>query len=190
MIHLNLCRIIRPIILKLSTLKAKVHIYFNLPDTGFTQFTVRIYIQLLAALHRADLLYVDFEFVFKYNSARKQGIVCTAKYYIFKYDYIAYPIDIQLKEGSNPFTELHYSLYRFDRHFIWKSLSKFSIIFLWNKWTIVKINTGHLCITVSWYCICREVFKARDRQTRRLVAMKKVLMENEKEGVTVHIFSL
>lgn len=29
----------------------------------------------------------------------------------------------------------------------------------------------------------REVFKARDRQTRRLVAMKKVLMENEKEGV-------
>lgn len=30
-----------------------------------------------------------------------------------------------------------------------------------------------------------EVFKARDRQTRRLVAMKKVLMENEKEGFPI-----
>ncbi len=29
----------------------------------------------------------------------------------------------------------------------------------------------------------REVFKARDRKTNRLVALKKVRMENEKEGV-------
>ena len=29
----------------------------------------------------------------------------------------------------------------------------------------------------------REVFKARDRETKDLVALKKVLMENEKEGV-------
>lgn len=30
---------------------------------------------------------------------------------------------------------------------------------------------------------CREVFKARCRKTGRLVALKKLLMENEKEGV-------
>ena len=32
-----------------------------------------------------------------------------------------------------------------------------------------------------------EVFKARDKQTKRLVALKKVLMENEKEGVSIQI---
>jgi hypothetical protein len=39
---------------------------------------------------------------------------------------------------------------------------------------------------VKKHCIFifyREVFKARDRNTKRLVAMKKILMENEKEGV-------
>lgn len=30
---------------------------------------------------------------------------------------------------------------------------------------------------------CREVFKARCKKTKKLVALKKVLMENEKEGV-------
>ncbi len=30
-----------------------------------------------------------------------------------------------------------------------------------------------------------EVFKARDRKTNRIVALKKVRMENEKEGVSV-----
>lgn len=30
---------------------------------------------------------------------------------------------------------------------------------------------------------CREVFKAKHRQTGKKVALKKVLMENEKEGV-------
>lgn len=33
--------------------------------------------------------------------------------------------------------------------------------------------------------IFREVFKARDRKTKQVVAMKKVLMENEKEGVRI-----
>lgn len=31
----------------------------------------------------------------------------------------------------------------------------------------------------------REVFKAKHRQTGKKVALKKVLMENEKEGVSV-----
>ena len=31
-----------------------------------------------------------------------------------------------------------------------------------------------------------EVFKARDRKSKQVVAMKKVLMENEKEGVSRH----
>lgn len=30
----------------------------------------------------------------------------------------------------------------------------------------------------------REVFKAKDKKTGRLVALKKVIMENEKEGVS------
>ena len=40
---------------------------------------------------------------------------------------------------------------------------------------------------IIWTCIClfREVFKARDRSTKQVVAMKKVLMENEKEGVRI-----
>lgn len=32
--------------------------------------------------------------------------------------------------------------------------------------------------------LCREVFKAKHRQTGKKVALKKVLMENEKEGVS------
>lgn len=32
----------------------------------------------------------------------------------------------------------------------------------------------------------REVFKARDRKTNRIVALKKVRMENEKEGVSCY----
>jgi len=31
----------------------------------------------------------------------------------------------------------------------------------------------------------REVFKARCKKTKKLVALKKVLMENEKEGVSL-----
>lgn len=34
-------------------------------------------------------------------------------------------------------------------------------------------------------CACREVFKAKHRQTGQKVALKKVLMENEKEGVSM-----
>ena len=36
-----------------------------------------------------------------------------------------------------------------------------------------------LCIATR-----REVYKARDRETGKLVALKKVRMENEKEGVS------
>lgn len=32
--------------------------------------------------------------------------------------------------------------------------------------------------------MCREVYKARDRESGKLVALKKVRMENEKEGVS------
>lgn len=35
------------------------------------------------------------------------------------------------------------------------------------------------------FSACREVFKAKHRQTGQKVALKKVLMENEKEGVSV-----
>lgn len=38
-------------------------------------------------------------------------------------------------------------------------------------------SLGSLC--------CREVFKAKHRQTGQKVALKKVLMENEKEGVSI-----
>jgi hypothetical protein len=40
---------------------------------------------------------------------------------------------------------------------------------------------------VPWVflCACREVFKAKHRQTGQKVALKKVLMENEKEGVSI-----
>ena len=37
--------------------------------------------------------------------------------------------------------------------------------------------------------VCREVFKARNRENKRLVALKKVLMENEKEGVSCFLYS-
>lgn len=39
---------------------------------------------------------------------------------------------------------------------------------------------------LSWVflCACSEVFKAKHRQTGQKVALKKVLMENEKEGVS------
>jgi len=33
------------------------------------------------------------------------------------------------------------------------------------------------------FSVCREVFKAKHRKTGKHVALKKVLMENEKEGV-------
>ena len=33
-----------------------------------------------------------------------------------------------------------------------------------------------------------EVFKAKDKKTGRIVALKKILMENEKEGVSFLIF--
>ena len=32
----------------------------------------------------------------------------------------------------------------------------------------------------------REVFRARHKKTKKIVALKKVLMENEKEGVSIH----
>jgi hypothetical protein len=41
-----------------------------------------------------------------------------------------------------------------------------------------------LCVTIY-----REVSKARCKKTRKLVALKKVVMENEKEGVCVLHFT-
>lgn len=54
--------------------------------------------------------------------------------------------------------------------------------------TNVHINlSAHLVNYCTEHLIpCREVFKARDRKTNRLVALKKVRMENEKEGVSLH----
>lgn len=43
---------------------------------------------------------------------------------------------------------------------------------------------------IDLYFDCREVFKARDKKTKRLVALKKVLMENEKEGVSAVVLLL
>jgi cyclin-dependent kinase 9 len=40
-------------------------------------------------------------------------------------------------------------------------------------------------VIVVYTSIYREVFKARCKKTKKLVALKKVLMENEKEGVSV-----
>lgn len=40
------------------------------------------------------------------------------------------------------------------------------------------------CSQICFWCY-REVFKAKHRQTGKKVALKKVLMENEKEGVSV-----
>ena len=42
----------------------------------------------------------------------------------------------------------------------------------------------------STHCEYREVTKARERKTGRLVALKKVKMEKEKEGVSVKIHVL
>ena len=39
-------------------------------------------------------------------------------------------------------------------------------------------------VFVVMFATCREVYKARDRETGKLVALKKVRMENEKEGVS------
>lgn len=39
----------------------------------------------------------------------------------------------------------------------------------------------------SLYLHFREVFKARDRRTGKVVALKKILMENEKEGVSIFL---
>lgn len=44
-------------------------------------------------------------------------------------------------------------------------------------------NVDGVSVSVSDY-VCREVFKAKHRQTGKKVALKKVLMENEKEGVS------
>ena len=56
-----------------------------------------------------------------------------------------------------------------------------------------RMYINHGCSHLSLRCVCNfmhcvfffsEVFKARDKQSRKLVALKKVLMENEKEGVS------
>lgn len=39
--------------------------------------------------------------------------------------------------------------------------------------------------TITSHILFREVYKARDRESGKLVALKKVRMENEKEGVSL-----
>lgn len=64
---------------------------------------------------------------------------------------------------------------------------------------LVKERLGMRLITLLQYSVdyslncaprvCREVFKARERKNpKKYVAMKKVLMDNEKEGVSYAIF--
>ena len=50
-----------------------------------------------------------------------------------------------------------------------------------------KILLNLLSISIISYNLfqCREVFKAKDRRTGRVVALKKILMENEKEGFPI-----
>ena len=43
----------------------------------------------------------------------------------------------------------------------------------------------NILYTYMYVRMHREVFKARDRKTNRIVALKKVRMENEKEGVSL-----
>lgn len=43
-----------------------------------------------------------------------------------------------------------------------------------------------LFILYMIHMLFREVYKARDRENGKLVALKKVRMENEKEGVSYH----
>ncbi len=52
---------------------------------------------------------------------------------------------------------------------------------------VTSVIAGWVIYEVEWFSdvfgLCREVFKAKHRQTGKKVALKKVLMENEKEGV-------
>lgn len=45
-------------------------------------------------------------------------------------------------------------------------------------------SDGGMQVCADLYYLCREVFKARHKKTKKVVALKKVLMENEKEGVS------
>lgn len=51
----------------------------------------------------------------------------------------------------------------------------------------INIRISNLIVKFLFY---REVFKAKHRQTGKKVALKKVLMENEKEGVSVWVLTL
>ena len=51
----------------------------------------------------------------------------------------------------------------------------------WGLLLTLEVLTGVTGV-VSVYC-CREVTKARDKTTGKLVALKKIRMENEKDGV-------
>lgn len=51
---------------------------------------------------------------------------------------------------------------------------------------LCKGHVASFSFCCSWiFFFFREVFKAKHRQTGKKVALKKVLMENEKEGVSV-----
>ncbi|CAG2183292.1 unnamed protein product, partial [Oppiella nova] len=51
-------------------------------------------------------------------------------------------------------------------------------------YTVTPVHTNELCDTLVGGTF-GEVFKAKHRQTRKIVALKKVLMENEKEGFPI-----
>ena len=51
---------------------------------------------------------------------------------------------------------------------------------------ILGYTSGKTIVSRFSWSFCREVFKARDKNcTKKFVAMKKVLMDNEKEGVCI-----
>lgn len=63
---------------------------------------------------------------------------------------------------------------------IWVIFRKFGIHAQWQLFFLVWTNQG-----TNYSFFYREVFKARDKQNpKKYVAMKKVLMDNEKEGVS------
>ena len=42
-----------------------------------------------------------------------------------------------------------------------------------------------LCVFIVWWWCCRQVYMAKDIKTGEIVALKKIRMDNEKEGVLI-----
>lgn len=67
---------------------------------------------------------------------------------------------------------------------LWETKSRSNIDIFFQ---LLQVNNKVLC---GVFFTNREVFKAKHRQTGKKVALKKVLMENEKEGVRFHEVSV